>query len=190
MKQIFILAILLPVLNSCAQNSTGKKPLNVGDTIPPIILTDVINFPVSQIQLNNNNSKLVVLDFWATWCGSCIKKLSFIDSVQKAFKENIQIILVNSITGTGDSKEAVINFYKKRILSKYPSFAPPIVMGDTLLRSLFPHEFVPHYVWINPAGKVIAFTSSIDFTSQNIIAALNGNNISTNTSEHVIEATH
>lgn len=183
-----LLAILLPVLNGCAQNKPVTKPLHIGDTIPPIILTDVINFPVSKIKLDNNNNKLVILDFWATWCGSCFKKFPFVDSVQKAFSDKLQIILVNSITGTGDTKESILNFYNKRIKAKFHSFSPPIVIGDTLLKTMFPHKYVPHYVWIDAWGKVIAITSSGGFTVENIIAALNKKTI--NDSSSVFRTTH
>lgn len=169
-----VLVILWPVLNSCAQNASTSKPLNVGDTIPYIILTDVVNFPVSKIHLSNLKGKVIVLDFWATWCGSCIKKLPMVDSAQRKFKEHIQIILVNSITGTGDTKEQVSNFFNRKIAPKGKSFTVPIVREDTLLRQLFPHTYLPHYVWIDANGKVIGITSSAGFTNENILAALKG----------------
>lgn len=169
-----LLVILWPVLNSCGQNASTPKPLNIGDTIPYIILTDVVNFPVSKIQLSNLKGKVIVLDFWATWCGSCIKKLPMVDSVQRKFKDSIQIILVNSITGTGDTKEKVLSFFNKKIVPNQKSFTVPIAPEDTLLRQLFPHTYLPHYVWIDANGKVIGITSSEGFTNENILASLNG----------------
>lgn len=176
------MAILLPILNSCAQSSTGTnppniKPLQVGDTIPHIILTDVINFPVSQIKLDNSSNKLVILDFWATWCNSCIKKLPLVDSLQKEFNNNLQIILVNSISGTGDTKEKIKNFYAQKVVPKINAFSVPIVMEDTLLRKIFPHEYVPHYVWIGPGNKLLGITSAQGFTRTNIQAALKGGTV-------------
>lgn len=169
-----LLVVLWPVLNSCGQNASTQKPLNVGDTIPYIILTDVVNFPVSKIHLSNLKGKVIVLDFWATWCGSCIRKLPMVDSIQRKFKDRIQIILVNSITGTGDTKEKVLSFFNKKIAPNGKLFTVPIALEDTLLRQLFPHTYLPHYVWIDANGKVIGITSSEGFTNENILASLNG----------------
>lgn len=43
-------ALLCLLFLSCTRSSNGYRLLTVGDTIPPIILTDVVNFPVAEIQ--------------------------------------------------------------------------------------------------------------------------------------------
>lgn len=37
---------------------------------------------------------------------------------------------------------------------------------------LFPHHFIPYYVWVGPEGKVMAFTSSEMITPGNILDAI------------------
>lgn len=176
MKRIiyYLLVLMWPVLNSCAQNAATPKPLNVGDTIPYIILTDVINFPVSNIHLSELKGKVIILDFWSTWCSTCINKFPLIDSIQREFKDRVQVILVNNITGTLDTKEKIRSFYKKQIVDKVKRFTVPIAMEDTVLSKIFPHIYLPHYVWIGTNNKVIGITSSEGFTRENVYAALRG----------------
>jgi thiol-disulfide isomerase/thioredoxin len=35
------------------------------------------------------NGKLMILDFWATWCGACISKFPKLDSLQKKYADKL-----------------------------------------------------------------------------------------------------
>src|SRR5690606_538187 len=55
------------------------KPLQIGDTIPEYLWQlplQVVNHPKGQetITLNKHRGKLIILDFWATWCVLCLKR--------------------------------------------------------------------------------------------------------------------
>lgn len=178
-SSIYCLAALLCFVLSCFAQSPKWtpqwkiRPLTPGDRVPDIPISHISNYPDSAIELSDLKGKLVILDFWATWCGTCIKKIPMSDSIQKEFKGRVQVIMVNSISGTGDSKEKVDSFFHQRILNQNKTFSVPIVSEDTLLRRFFPHMYLPHYVWIDSAGKLIAITSSEVFTRQTVMAFLN-----------------
>lgn len=175
MKQIpCLLALLCLALGSCAQKP-GLQPLTIGDTIPPIILTDVVNFPVSEIQLSSYKGKLLILDFWATWCNSCIKTFPKIDSLQTRFQNNLQFVLINHFPSSGNTPEIVNGFFAKRqqLLTTLRSI--PLCNDTTVrLKQLFPHTFIPHYIWVGPAGNILAITNSEAVTVANITAAISG----------------
>src|SRR5690606_9824760 len=103
--------------------------------------------------------KLIILDFWATWCGACIEQFPKINSLQSKFKDKIQFILVNS-KNTGNTKESILNFMERKRIKDGTIVNAPIAAEDTLLNQLFPHLLIPHYVWINFNGKVVGVTDS------------------------------
>jgi thiol-disulfide isomerase/thioredoxin len=176
MKPIYCLMILLWPLVSTSQN---VKPLRIGDKVPDITLTNVYNYPSSAIRLSDLKGKLVILDFWATWCGSCIHGFPKMDSLQKKFSNNLLIILVNNNGSTGNNEEEVIDFFRKMQLKTKGAFMlPSTTRQNPLLLQLFPHTFIPHYVWIGPGEKVIAITSSTEVTAENIEAVINRRRIS------------
>lgn len=144
----------------------GKRPLLIGNAVPDIEFS-MLNFSKQRIKLSNFKGKIVLLDFWGTWCSSCISSFPHLDSLQNKFKNEIQILLVNSIEGSGDTKEKIADFLvKQKRNGNY--FNLPIAYDDREARSLFPHGFVPHYVWIGRDGKLIGITSSEFITEENV----------------------
>jgi thiol-disulfide isomerase/thioredoxin len=165
MKLICFLAYLCLVLNSCAQQ-TDTKPLNVGDTIPHIILTDVVNFPVSEIQLSSHQNKLIIIDFWGRYCIPCLQALPKYDSLQQAFKDSILIITASDFATPKEFAAA------KQKFSFLQQMHLPVLLQSNPLVPLFPFKLLSHIVWIGPGNVVKAITGAEHLTATNIRKAL------------------
>lgn len=153
---LLIILSISQVVSTFAQ--TPSKGLQIGDTIPEKIWRlplQVAGHPEnrSTITLNDFRGKLVLIDFWATWCTGCIANFPKIDSLQKQFVEKLQVLMV---TREGENK--VLPFLDRYKKNHGTSPEHPIAHSDTLLHRLFPHRLIPHYVWITPEGKVAAIT--------------------------------
>ncbi len=166
---IIILAFLWPGLNTFAQPPAKNiQPLNVGDTLPSdLLLENVSNHPVSKIHLSDLKGKIVIFDFFATWCSSCIRSLPKLDSLQTWFGGRLQVIIV-----TDEPIEKITALQKKNKI--FAASSLPIVTGNSQLKQLFPHRLLPHEVWIDTDGFVKAFTDENEVTAANINALLNG----------------
>ncbi|MES3016644.1 MAG: redoxin family protein [Bacteroidota bacterium] len=139
-----------------AQAGAQIKPLKIGDQLPDFTINNIINSDRNSVKLSEFKDKLLILDFWATWCGTCIPSLVKLDSLQQVFKKELVIMPV-----TYQPAAMAEPFLKKR------SIRLPSVTSDLLLKSFFPHKSVPHQVWILN-GKVQAITSHYSATAQNI----------------------
>ncbi len=81
--------------------------LSVGKTCPEIELTDLKQKPV---KLSDYKGKVVVLDFWATWCGSCVGLIpSQRELVAKYEKRPFAFISISA----DDTPEEVATFLKE-----------------------------------------------------------------------------
>jgi len=147
------------------------KPLTVGDIVPDITFSNLINYPGNSAKLSDFKGKLVILDFWATWCTSCIASFPKVQELQKEFNEQLQILLVTS-TLHGDDENKV-NALLQKLRNKNRALHLPIAIDD-YTSELFPRQSVPHYAWINEDGKVLAITGSLEVTKENIAKALEG----------------
>ncbi len=164
-----ILAVYL-CLSGAAVAQNLKIPLKIGDKVPDVEF-NLLNASTASSKLSDYRGKLVLLDFWATWCGSCLQTFPKMDSLQKEFKNNLQVIFINSMS-TGDDKRKVELFLKKWQLDHGSIFTIAVAYEDKMALALFPRTYLPHYVWISPNGKVVAVSSSVLVTRETIRAIL------------------
>lgn len=156
--------------SSLTNNSPEAQPLTIGDKMPDILFENVLNYKSNKAKLSDFKGKLVILDFWATWCSSCIKNFPKMDSLYNQLGNQVQIVLVNT-KSTGDSKEKIEDFLNKWKI-KHPTFQIPIAILDTIANTYFSHLLIPHYAWIDADRIVRAITSSEQVTKQNIQSLL------------------
>jgi thiol-disulfide isomerase/thioredoxin len=159
---LWLVQLFLEPGKCIAQSPPTPAGLSVGDPVPDIHLNNIHNASVSEANLSDYNGKLLLLDFWATWCTPCIKSLGKLDSLQQQFGNDLVVLPV-----TYEPLSKVAPFWQKR------GWHLPTVTSDTVLRHLFPHQAVPHQVWIRN-GHVLAITGGEYATAVNIRAALSG----------------
>ena len=100
-KKIIKFSIFLfcfSIFSSISQTNESV-PLNnmVINEIPkPISSLIFEDFSGNEINLNQYNGKLVIINFWATWCAPCKKEMPSLDKLYqvKNFK-NLQVFAVN-----------------------------------------------------------------------------------------------
>lgn len=156
MKLIYCLMIFLWPVVSTAQKVTA---LTIGDKVPDVEINHIVNYPASSLSLSQFKNKLIILDFMSTGCAPCIEELPAFDSLQKKFRNNLQILLVIS-----ESVSRVHSFLKRKNIA---GIHLAIVAEDTTLSQLFPHTYLPHDVWLKD-GKVLSITRPEYVVAKNI----------------------
>jgi len=170
MKKITILCVLgllSPFFWANAQKHYLTKPLNVGESVPDLTLQNIVNFKSKTIRLSEYKDKLIILDFWSTFCEPCIRHMPEIFSLQKQFANRILILPVNS-NPRFDTPEKVKKFFNER----KKIFNLPSVVCDSVLWNLFKPPHLSTCVWIRN-GKVLQITEGDDVNSENINKCLN-----------------
>lgn len=162
MKRKLCFMALLCLFTSAFSQSQKAPVFAVGDKAPDLMVYNILNHTTGKAQLSSYRGKLLILDFMATWCSLCASLLPKTDSLQKEVGNQAQFLPV-----TYQSKTDVEKFLT-RLKSRGNSISLPIAVSDTVLRSLFAHHYIPHYVWIDGEGTIKAITGHEDVTRENI----------------------
>ncbi|MCX3267479.1 TlpA disulfide reductase family protein [Pedobacter agri] len=124
-------------------------------------------FEPSVFRLRELKGRLIILDFWATWCGGCIAGFPKAKKLQERFGDKVSFVLVNN-----EDPVKAERLLSRRLAENGEVFR--YVNSDTLLNRLFFKRLIPHYVWIDGGGKVMAVTGGDELTEENIAGTLSG----------------
>ena len=91
--------------------------------------------------------KVVLFEFWTTWCPYCKGEEGFVDQIATEFKDKGLIVLAVNV---GESKKAV-----KKYLEQHPRTTPIVLMEDTNLAAMYEATAYPIYVLIDRDGFVV-----------------------------------
>lgn len=140
-------------------DSTAKT-FNIGDQVPDLEFSNIINHDGKTIKLSDLKGKIVLLDFWATWCTPCIKSFPKMDSLQMQFKDDLVILPISY-----EPFEKVNKAWKDIEYIKGSNL--PLIY-DTNMHTYFAYRMVPHVIWIDRNGKIAAMTDNIPVTTENV----------------------
>ena len=142
------------------------KSLAVGDMMPDLKF-EMLDYKKPTASLSEFKGKLLILDFWATSCTDCIAKFPELVSIQKKMGDKVMILPI----GFDARQEGSIKtFLAKRKNENKPINLPSALqrISDTLLMKLIVFNTIPHEVWIDTTGKIIAITGPNEVNEKNI----------------------
>ncbi|MDF1738282.1 MAG: TlpA disulfide reductase family protein [Verrucomicrobiales bacterium] len=116
----------------------------IGTKAPAIELTMLDE---SRFSLKEQKGKIVVLDFWATWCGPCIKAMPDVKKAISAFPaEAVTFCAINQ----AESPPIINGFLKNR---KWED--TPVALDFTMkVSNAYQVKGIPHTVVIDPEGEI------------------------------------
>ena len=99
---------------------TGDRPM-----APPFSLTDLNG---RKLELSDHKGKVVLLDFWATWCGPCRIEIPGFVKLQERYRDQGLVVIGVSLD---DSPEPVREFYREFRMNY------AVAMGDERVPELY-----------------------------------------------------
>jgi thiol-disulfide isomerase/thioredoxin len=166
MKSIKVVQLVLALL-ICYNVTAQIKPLKIGDKMPDIIIKNIVNHKKKELKVADFQGKLLILDFWATWCAPCVRMLKLSDSLSKSFNGEVEFLPISREPSAMVSKY-LDKYNKINNLNVYSATADSI-----MAKGYFNITVVPTYVWVDKKGTIINITGSEEVTASNIQAVLN-----------------
>ena len=122
----------------------GVLAAEVGEKAPSFALVSLTRNET--VSLDDFKGKVVILDFWASWCGPCIQEMPALDKLAQKYQMlGVQVWGVNV---ENDSKAALA------YLNKVPVGFPVLFDVDNSVSKAFQVEAMPTTVIIDKNGAV------------------------------------
>lgn len=122
---------------------TGTESPLVGQPAPDFKLDHLDG---DEFQLVEHRGEIIVLDFWATWCGPCLQTMPLIDEVVREFPDQkVRLLAVNM-----EEQPAEI----KSTLERHQLDVPVILDRDGVAAARYSVTSIPQTVVIDREGNV------------------------------------
>jgi thiol-disulfide isomerase/thioredoxin len=90
------IAAVLALAIGCSALAQGR-PLRTGQTAPPLELRAVLQGPpLDALGRAPHGDRLLVLEFWATWCQPCVAELDHLNRLADRFAGRVDFLLVST----------------------------------------------------------------------------------------------
>ena len=101
----FLALLTLAMLGGCY---SGSRPSRIGSAAPDFVLQDTDH----KVELRDFSGKVVVLNFWATWCPPCVEELPTLVELQQRFKEKGVTVIGVSVDVDADTYHRFLKDHK------------------------------------------------------------------------------
>ena len=136
---VCLVALAAGIYSALRENVTG-----VGDTAPAFTITADSGRSISPA---NFGGKLLVLNFWATWCPPCVAEMPSLDQFQRSFAASGVVVLGISVDRSTEAYRALL---RKTKLSFLTARDPEARISSSYGTFKYPETYI-----IDRAGKVV-----------------------------------
>jgi peroxiredoxin len=124
---------------------SASTAIQVGATLPNFVLTRLDN---TGIQISEVKAKVILLNFWATWCEACISEMPSIVQLRQKFRsQGFEALGVN----LDENPEKAVPQITQQIHIDFPVFKDP----DGKVADLFDVHAIPLTVIIDSQRKIL-----------------------------------
>lgn len=163
-------SILFPFAKSKAEGveealeaAARQKKLGDGTSMAPDFTLKDLNG--KDVSLSQFRGKWVVIDFWGSWCGWCVKGFPALKKAYADYGDKIIIIGVDCQDSEADWRAAVNRFELPWINVYNPGTGEKVLMAYGV-------QGFPTKVIVNPEGRIANITSGEDPAFYDVLASL------------------
>lgn len=148
-RYITLLTVLMALIFSGCSKDNEKSEVNAIEA-PDFTLKAMTG---EDITLSQYRGKIVLLDFWATWCGPCMQSIPELVRIQEKYKDKGLVVLGVSMDTLSQADDGQIQKFMRTFGINYP-----VMRDNGKVSSIYYGDSpaaIPTMHIINPEGKII-----------------------------------
>jgi cytochrome c biogenesis protein CcmG/thiol:disulfide interchange protein DsbE len=150
-KIAFLLSIFLLSFgcSSCEKKEAGIKqeyPAQIGGVAPDFVLKDTGG---KDVRLSGYRGKVVLLEFWATWCPPCRASVPELIKVQEEYKDRGLVVLGISVD-EGENVARTLSEFSKDHKINYT-----VLLSNGNVEDAYKVTSIPRSFIIDKEGKIV-----------------------------------
>ena len=150
---VTIVVIITTQFLTFTAQAAGEPPLTHGFTVvdPPIAISalKLSNMDEEFIDIKSMKGKVIVINFWATWCPPCRREMTSLEKLYLATKDKNVVVLAINI---GEDIETVFSFINS--IEPSPSF-PILFDTDSKVMQQWKVQGLPTTYIISPEAEIV-----------------------------------
>ena len=139
---IAVLTAICALSLSCGSSRNAESSIEPGREAPAFELPDLGG---SSVSLQQFQGKIVLLDFWATWCGPCRMSMPLLEDLQREYPNDLVLLAVN----LQEEPDEVRRYVRQQRLS-----SRVLLDQEGKVGSAYGSESIPMQVLIDQKGVI------------------------------------
>ncbi|MCX8027861.1 MAG: TlpA family protein disulfide reductase [Thermodesulfovibrionales bacterium] len=139
---IFSISIILIYMLTRDDTDSKVKRLIIGDTIPTIQMQDIDG---KEWNLDNLKGKVVLINFWATWCDTCKMEKPYFIKLIEEMRDKKDVVFLTVLYN--DDKQKAIEYMKKN------NYNFPVLIDSMRFANIFGVVGVPETVVLDKKSR-------------------------------------
>lgn len=145
-----------------------RDMVTVGEVAPDFTVTDIHG---NKVQLSQfKGGKVVVLNFWATWCVPCIKEFPALLDVAHRNPESVQLLALSA----DFQSEAILEFIQKLPVQPGANVTIALDADQGIAQNMYRSNKLPETFVIDKSGLVAAKFTGASWQISEMKAAIEG----------------
>ena len=147
-KILFLAVCVFGCFTARCHAIADKDGPTLGGVPPPLTVAKMLQGP-PELSWEKLKGKVVVLEFWATWCGPCVQAMPHVNDLAEQFKDKPVVF----ISVTSENEEVVQQFLKAHPLKTW------VGLDDyEVLNKAFHVQGIPHVIIVDATGHIAAIS--------------------------------
>ncbi|KOY16623.1 TlpA family protein disulfide reductase [Paenibacillus xylanivorans] len=105
------MAALLAAVWAIYQGNLTSEPKRIGAIETGAVAPEftAVNSAGEQVKLSDYRGKVVMINFWASWCAPCVREMPMINHIAETYQNDVETLFVNVGEAKGTIREFMEN---------------------------------------------------------------------------------